>query len=132
MLVEPGELFLQLTSLMDELFKAMGLAGKEQKTHFGSSELLESAVVHPTLLRRHGFVLRAKEDNRWCPHLVQPIKRRLLKVKLRVLERRLAQVVIIEGSAELAVAPVAGPLDVPRSRGRSLEAGAANRQGNRE
>ena len=58
-----------------------------------------------------------QEDQRRRSHLIKLEERRFLDIELRILQRRLAQVIAIKAIAEVAIGPVADVFDRPGTSG---------------
>ena len=126
--VEPGLLLFELAPLVGDLSQAVGLAGEQHEPRIGLGRLLQGAEQRPGLARRDVPVVGPGEDDGGRRDRREAEERRLRDVEVGLLERGRAEVVVVEGSAEVHVSPVADPLDVRGADGRRTVAPRARDQ----
>src|SRR5271154_637507 len=96
---------------------AVRFARKENKFYRRFADGVESAIVRPSLFGGNLAIDGAEENQGGCFDAIHLEERRLIDVELRIFERRLSEIIMVEGLAKIDVGPIAEPLNITRTDG---------------
>src|ERR1700679_2173008 len=105
-MIEPGIFFIQLPQLMGQLPGPGRFAGKQNKFHRSLADDVERAIVRPALLGGDLAIDRSKENQGRRLDPIHFEEWRFIDVELRIFERRLAEIIMIESFTKMDVAPI--------------------------
>ena len=112
----PSHLFLEFPALMRKSPQSVGLAGKEREAYVRAPLVLECAVPLPPLMRGNRTIFRAEKNQRRHDDVGRFEQRRFADVGVQIPPRNVADVIGVEGDAELAGSDVGNPVHVAGAR----------------
>ncbi len=125
--VKPGNLFLEFAGLMGDLPYAVRLIRKPQKPHGCLSDLLQGAIVFPSLVTRHGPVFASEKDDGRSLDLIHPENRGFFDISFIVefgagtVPWRTADIALVKTDTKHAGAEIRNPVHITRTGTNHLE-----------